>query len=95
MVPSAGRYLDQSRYLPDLPFEPTRGKPLVHLKWDDLEPRVRASICVEVGAEEEIGRRPGQDLEFDLRDFISWRYEVLRSVRIEFMAESHQVPPTA
>jgi tetratricopeptide (TPR) repeat protein len=95
VVPSAGRYLDQSRYRPDLPFEPTRGKPLVHLEWDDLEPRVRASICVEVGAEQEIGHRPGKDLESDLRDFISWRYEVLRSVRIEFVAQSYQEPPTA
>jgi tetratricopeptide (TPR) repeat protein len=95
VVPSAGRYLDQSRYRPDLPFEPIRGKPLVHLEWDDLEPRVRASICAEVGAEEEIGHRSGQDLESDLRDFISWRYEVLRCVRIEFIAQVHQEPPTA
>jgi len=95
VVPSAGRYLDQSHYQPDLPFEPIRGKPLVHLEWDDLEPRVRASICAEVGAEEEIGHRSGQDLESDLRDFISWRYEVLRCVRIEFIAQVHQEPPTA
>jgi hypothetical protein len=49
----------------------------VHLEWDDLEPRVRSGICVEVGTEEEIGRRPGKDLESDLHDFIAWRYEVL------------------
>ena len=87
VVPRASRYLARSRYRPDLPFEPTHGRPLVHLEWDDLELCFRAGICVEVGAEEEIGRRPGKDLESDLRDFISWRYEVLRCVRIEFTAQ--------
>jgi tetratricopeptide (TPR) repeat protein len=95
VVRGAGRYLDQSRYRAELPFEPTRGKPLVHLEWDDLEPRVRASICVEVGAEEDIGHRPAQDLESDLRDFISWRYELLRCLRIEFMTQDHHEPPAA
>jgi hypothetical protein len=95
VVASAGRYLDQSRYRPDLPFEPTRGKSLELLEWDYLEPRVRASICAEVGAEEEIGHRRGQDLEADLRDFISWRYEVLRNVRIEFLTRDHAEPPSA
>jgi tetratricopeptide (TPR) repeat protein len=87
VVPRASRYLARSRYRPDLPFEPTHGRPLVHLEWDDLELCFRAGICAEVGAEEEIGRRPGKDLESDLRDFISWRYEVLRCVRIEFTAQ--------
>jgi tetratricopeptide (TPR) repeat protein len=87
VVPRASRYLARSRYRPDLPFQPTHGRPLVHLEWDDLELCFRAGICAEVGAEEEIGRRPGKDLESDLRDFISWRYEVLRCVRIEFTAQ--------
>ena len=67
----------------------------MHLEWDDLEPRVRASICVEVGAEEEISHRPARDLESDLRDFISWRYEVLRCLRIEFMTQDHHEPSAA
>jgi tetratricopeptide (TPR) repeat protein len=95
VVPAVSRYLVHSRYRPELPFEPTHGKPLVHLEWDDLEPRVRGSICVEVGAEEDTGRRPGKDIESDLRDFISWRYEVLRRVRIEFMNQDHHEPPAA
>jgi tetratricopeptide (TPR) repeat protein len=95
VVPRAGRYLVRSRYRPELPFEPTRSKPLVHLEWDDLEPRVRSGICVEVGTEEDIGRRPGEDLEADLRDFISWRYEVLRRVRIEFTVRGREGPPAA
>jgi tetratricopeptide (TPR) repeat protein len=95
VVPGVGRYLIQSRYRPELPFEPTRGKPLVHLEWDDLEPRLREGICVEVGAERDIGRRPGKDLESDLREFIAWRYEVLRSVRIEFTSRDSEKPPPA
>lgn len=87
VVLSADSYLDESRSRPDLPFEPIRGNPLVHLEWDDLEPRVRAAICVEVGAEEEIGRRRSEDVESDLRDFLSWRYEVLRCVRIGFRSQ--------
>jgi hypothetical protein len=94
-VPAVRRYLAHSRYRPELPFEPTHEKPLVHLEWDDLEPRVRAAICVEVGTEEEIGRRPGKDLESDLRDFIAWRYEVLRRVRIEFTTRGREEPPAA
>jgi len=39
----------------------------------------RASICVEVGAEEETGRRAGRELEPALRKWIAWRFEVLRS----------------
>jgi hypothetical protein len=95
VVPAVSRYLVHSRYRPELPFEPTHEKPLVHLEWDDLEPRVRAAICVEVGTEEEIGRRPGKDLESDLRDFIAWRYEVLRRVRIKFSVRDHEEPPAA
>jgi hypothetical protein len=95
VVPGAGRYLVHSRYQPELPFEPTRGQPLVHLAWDDLEPRFRSGICVEVGTEEEIGRRPGKDLESDLRDFIAWRYEVLRRVRLEFTPQGREEPPAA
>ncbi|HXM69838.1 MAG TPA: hypothetical protein VN970_01795, partial [Thermoanaerobaculia bacterium] len=94
-VPGVSRYLVQSRYRPDLPFEPTHGKPLVHLEWDDLEPRLREGICVEVGAEQDIGRRPGKDLESDLREFIAWRYEVLRRVRLEFTTRDHEEPPAA
>jgi len=95
VVPGVSRYLLQSRYRPDLPFEPTHGKPLVHLEWDDLEPRLREGICVEVGAEQDIGRRPGKDLESDLREFIAWRYEVLRRVRLEFTTRDHEEPPAA
>jgi tetratricopeptide (TPR) repeat protein len=95
VVPAVSRYLVHSRYRPELPFEPTHEKPLVHLEWDDLEPWVRAAICVEVGTEEEIGRRPGKDLESDLRDFIAWRYEVLRRVRIEFTTRDHEEEPPA
>jgi tetratricopeptide (TPR) repeat protein len=95
VVPAVSRYLLHSRYRQELPFEPTHEKPLGHLEWDDLEPRVRATICVEVGTEEEIGRRPGKDLESDLRDFIAWRYEVLRRVRIEFTARGREEPPAA
>ena len=94
-VPAVSRYLVRSRYRPELPFEPTREKALVHLEWDDLEPRVRAGICFEVGTEEEIGRRQGKDVEPDLRDFIAWRYEVLRRVRIEFTARGREEPPAA
>jgi tetratricopeptide (TPR) repeat protein len=94
-VPAVSRYLVHSRYRPELPFEPTHEKPLVHLAWDDLEPRVRCGICVEVGTEEEVGRRPGKDVEPDLRDFIAWRYEVLRRVRIEFTTRGREEPPAA
>ena len=95
VVPAVSRYLAHSRSQPELPFEPTHEKPLVHLEWDDLEPRVRAGICIEVGTEEEIGRRPGKGLESDLRDFIAWRYEVLRRVRIEFTTRGREEPPAA
>jgi len=95
VVPVVSRYLVHSRYRPELPFEPTHEKPLVHLEWDDLEPRVRAGICVEVGAEEHIGHRRGKEVESDLRDFISWRYEVLRRVRIEFTPRDHEEPSAA
>jgi tetratricopeptide (TPR) repeat protein len=84
VVAAAGRYLLDSRYRPDLPFRPLRARDLVHLAWDEIDPRVRAGICVEVGAEEETGYRSGKDLDDALRDFIAWRFEVLRRVRIGF-----------
>jgi tetratricopeptide (TPR) repeat protein len=95
VVACASRYLLDSRGRPDLSFQPTHSKPLVHLEWDELEPRVRASICVEVGAEEETGRLAGKDVKAALRDFISWRFEVLRRVRIEFKARGYEEPPAA
>lgn len=93
VVASAGRYLVASRYRPDLPFEPTHSQLLVHLAWDEMEPRIRASICVEVGAEEAIGRLASKELEPDLREFISWRFELVRRVRIEFTAQGHEERP--
>jgi hypothetical protein len=95
VVASAGRYLVDSRYRPDLPFAPTHSKFLVHLAWDELEPQIRVSICVEVGVEEEIGRLAGKELEPALRERISWRFEVLRRLRIEFTAPGPEEPPAA
>lgn len=86
--------LVDSRYRPELPFEPTHSNPLVHLEWDEIEPRTRASICVEVGAEE-ASRCAGKELKSDRRDFISWRFEVLRRVRIEFTPQDREGPPAA
>jgi tetratricopeptide (TPR) repeat protein len=95
VVAAASRYLIASRYRPDLPFRPTRARPLIHLPWDEIDPRVRASICVEVGAGEETGRLPGNELDEAQREFISWRFEVLRRVRLDFPAPGHQGPPAA
>jgi hypothetical protein len=58
--------------------------PLVHHTWDALDPRLRGDICVEVGLAEEAGRRSAEDLDTSLREVISWRFEVLRRVRIGF-----------
>jgi tetratricopeptide (TPR) repeat protein len=95
VIAGAGRYLVASRHRPELRFQPLRSVPLVHLAWDDIEPRIRASMCVEVGAEEAAGRRPGNEIDAALRDLISWRLEVLRRVRIEFPASCQRQPPAA
>jgi tetratricopeptide (TPR) repeat protein len=85
VVANASRYLLDSRHRPDQPFRPTHPKPpLLHHTWDALEPRLRSDICVEVGLPEETGRRSGEELKPSLRDVISWRFEVLRHVRIGF-----------
>jgi len=85
VIANASRYLIDSRDRPALAFRPTReAAPLVHLTWDELEPRIRGDICADVGVAEEIGRRQARDVEAALQDLIAWRFEVLRRVRIEF-----------
>ncbi|HVR08036.1 MAG TPA: hypothetical protein VMW75_08310 [Thermoanaerobaculia bacterium] len=87
VIANASRYLRDSRHRPDLTFRPTRARtPIPHLAWDELEPRTRADICADLGLAEETGRRSGAELDASLRDLISWRFEVLRRVRIEFDA---------
>lgn len=95
VVSTASRYLLASRYRPHLPFRPTRTHPLVHLAWDEIDPSVRAGICVEVGAEKETGHCTGKELDCALRDYISWRFEVLRRVRLEFPASDRGEAPGA
>jgi tetratricopeptide (TPR) repeat protein len=95
VLTSARRYLIESRYRPELPFRPLpppRG-PLFRLAWDELDPQLRQSIAVEVGAGEELGRRPSADLDIATRELIAWRYEVLRRVRITFAAGPRELPP--
>jgi hypothetical protein len=93
VVAAASRYFLDSRYRPELPFRPTRTHPLVHLAWDEIDPSVRARICVEVGAENEIGHCTGKDLDCTLRDYIAWRFEVVRRVRLEFPASDRGEAP--
>lgn len=84
VVANASRHLVEARDRPELPFLPTHSERLVHLEWDEIEPHLRSSICMEVGAGEAAAGRAAQELEADLRDLISWRCEVLRRVRIVF-----------
>jgi hypothetical protein len=85
VIANASRYLLDSRHRPDQTFRPTHPKaPLLHHTWDALEPRLRKDICIEVGVPEAVARRSGEELEASLRNVISWRFEVLRRVRIGF-----------
>jgi tetratricopeptide (TPR) repeat protein len=96
VIANASRYLLDSRHRPDQTFRPTHPKiPLLHHTWDALEPRLRGDICVEVGVPEETGRRSGEELEASLRDVISWRFEVLRRVRIGFAPKGRWPWPAA
>jgi tetratricopeptide (TPR) repeat protein len=94
VVANASRYLVEARDRPELPFLPTRSERLVHLEWDEIEPQLRSSICLEVGAGEAPAGRAAQELDTDLRDLISWRFEVLRRVRIVFSGGQPE-PPAA
>jgi len=94
VVANASRYLVEARDRPELPFLPTRSERLAHLEWDELEPRLRSSLCLEVGVAEAVAGRTAQELAADLRDLISWRCEVLRRVRIVF-SHGHAEPRTA
>jgi hypothetical protein len=80
----ARRYLLASRYRSELRFAPTGVEPQVQLAWDELEPTLRLSICQEVGADEAAAGCPGGEVDVALRELISWRFEVLRRVRIVF-----------
>jgi tetratricopeptide (TPR) repeat protein len=94
VVANASRYLVDSRNRPDQTFRPTRPKiPPIHHTWDALDPRLRGDICVEVGIPEETGRRSGEELETSLREVISWRFEVLRRVRIGFAPKGRRPLP--
>ena len=96
VIANASRYLLDSRHRPDQTFRPTSPKiPLVHHTWDALEPRLRGDICVEVGLEEETGCRSSEDLDTSLREVISWRFEVLRRVRIGFAPKGRRPWPAA
>ena len=75
---NAGRYLEDSRHLPALPFPPTHSEPLVFLDWDELAPTLRRTICREAGADEAAGDLPARKLDTDLQELISWRYEILQ-----------------
>lgn len=50
----------------------------------EIEPRLRSSLCLEVGVAESVAVRAAQELDTEPRDLISWRCEVLRRVRILF-----------
>jgi tetratricopeptide (TPR) repeat protein len=93
VLASAGRYLVDSRYRPELPYLPAPSAS-IHVEWDELEPRLRLSVCKEVGAEESAADRPAGELDVALRDFLSWRFEVLARVRIVFAAPPPE-PPAA
>jgi tetratricopeptide (TPR) repeat protein len=94
VVANASRYLVDARYRPALPFRPTRStKRIVYLEWDEMEPGMRGSVCVEVGLDAGIGHRPAQELDAGMRDLLSWRFEVLRQMRIEFRTARRGEPP--
>jgi hypothetical protein len=89
---NAGRYLEDSRHLPAMPFAPTHAEPLIFLDWDELASPLRRAICREVRAGEGAKDLPAAQLDVDLQELISWRYEILRRVRILFAG--CKVPPT-
>jgi tetratricopeptide (TPR) repeat protein len=93
-VAAALRYLVASRHRPGLPFRPTPLAPAFQLLWDELEPPLRQSIALEVGAPLELGSHPSSAIAAAAQDLISWRYEVLHRVRILF-APVHPEPPAA
>jgi tetratricopeptide (TPR) repeat protein len=81
---NASHYLEESRHLPFLPFVPIHSEPMIFLDWDELPPALRRTICLEVGADEAAADLPANALTMDLRDLISWRYEILQRARILF-----------
>jgi hypothetical protein len=87
------RYLLESRYQPERPFHPTHSGLLVILDWDELGPVTRRDLCAEVGAAPELAELPARELSVALQDQISWRYEVLRRVRIQFKTAGPGSPP--
>lgn len=94
VVANASRYLVEARDRPELPFLPTLSKRLVHLEWDEIEPPLRSSLCLEVGVAESVAGRAAKELDAELRDLLSWRFEVLRRLRIVF-TRGHPEPRTA
>jgi hypothetical protein len=93
VLTNAARYLSKSRHQPELPFLPTDSGLLLFLDWDQLESRMRRSICVEVGASPELAERPSSELSAVLQDHISWRYEILRRARILFQGTAREPEP--
>jgi hypothetical protein len=91
---TTARYLLESRYQPERPFHPTHSGLLVTLDWDELEPATRCDLCAEVGAASELAELPARELSVALQEQISWRYELLRRVRIHFKAAAPESPPT-
>ena len=71
---------------PGMQFFPTLGEPLIHLEWNQLDEELRRSICREVGASQSLAAFPAEQLDPAVRDWLSWGYEVVRRVRITFLA---------
>jgi hypothetical protein len=81
-------YLEASRYRPDLEFLPTLQEPLIHLEWDQLEPPLRQSLCREIGVAETLATCPADGIDPSVRDWLTWSLEVVRRVRVTFLARS-------